>query len=298
MKNRLAFFGILSLGFVLAAIVWSPSLNPFKQGPNAAAAAQPGAQESVTTATQPSVEDLSYLGNRAEHFAKKFPKKRPDTDWRDVLSPLLRDADPKYSHGFEEVLIRDHFQDKEKGFYLDVGCADPELHSTTNYLETVLQWKGIGIDVNSRFAPLWKEKRPNSKFICRAIFDTDGEVLTLYIGGYIRSLDRKLTEAFVRRPENIRTVDVTTITLNTLLEENGIDKIDFLSMDIEGAEMGALRGFDIQKYRPDLCCVETNDVKTVTDYFDSRGYELIQKYRKADKINVYYRPKLPSETAD
>ena len=77
----------------------------------------------------------------------------------------------------------------------------------------------------------------------------------------------------------------------SILEENGIEKVDFLSMNIEGAEPIALRGFDIQRYKPDLCCVEASASQEVLDYFEANGYELIEKYKKVDKINSYFRPK-------
>ena len=88
-----------------------------------------------------------------------------------------------------------------------------------------------------------------------------------------------------------KTIEVETSTLDTLLEQQGVEKLDFLSMDIEGAELAALKGFDIQRFRPSLCCVETAKREAVTEYFESNGYELIEKYLKADKINVYFRPK-------
>lgn len=82
-----------------------------------------------------------------------------------------------------------------------------------------------------------------------------------------------------------------TTTLDTLLEQQGAEKIDFLSMDIEGAELAALKGFDIKRFLPELCCIETSKRDAVVQYFESNGYELIEKYLKADKINLYFRPK-------
>ena len=44
--------------------------------------------------------------------------------------------------------------------------------------------------------------------------------------------------------------------MNKLLERTRVQTIDFLSMDIEGAELAAHNGFDIEKYKPRLVCVE------------------------------------------
>ena len=49
---------------------------------------------------------------------------------------------PLYSVFAEEVIIRDFFQDREGGFYLDVGAAWAVTRSNTYYLEKT--WDGRG----------------------------------------------------------------------------------------------------------------------------------------------------------
>ena len=58
----------------------------------------------------------------------------------------------------------------------------------------------------------------------------------------VSSADKAFTE---RTGANPREVMVPTITLNDLLPKHGLEKIDFLSMDIELSEPKALAGFDI-----------------------------------------------------
>ena len=69
-----------------------------------------------------------------------------------------------YSFWNVELNIRDFFQDRQGGFFVDVGCAWPIKASNTYYLEKHLGWTGIGIDALNDYAAAWKEKRPNSKF--------------------------------------------------------------------------------------------------------------------------------------
>ena len=70
----------------------------------------------------------------------------------------------RYSLFLEEVIIRDFFQDRRGGFFVDVGCAWPVQANNTYYLERHLGWTGIGIDALPDFAPAWEEKRPGSRF--------------------------------------------------------------------------------------------------------------------------------------
>ena len=93
-------------------------------------------------------------------------------------------------------------------------------------------------------------------------------------------------------------VQLVTKTLDTLLQEHGVEKIDFVSLDIEGAELAALRGFDLERYRPELLCIEGAHRDELSEHLSSRGYERIEKYRKVDKINAYFRPAPPGDEND
>ncbi len=248
------------------------------------AASAPHAADRLTPAQR------AAYGNRAGLFNWNPPFARPDIDWRTALSARFADQEPRWSQGFEELVIRDYFQDKKDGFFVDVGCFRPRVNSTTYFLERDLGWTGIGIDAMAKYAPAWKEHRPNAKFLARVVADKDGETVTFHVGKAVNSLDEEMVRDFGGEKKQIQR---TTTTLDTILEEHGVEKVDFLSMDIEGAEPAALQGFDIQRYKPDLCCVEASSGDAVMEYFLAHGYELIEKYRKVDKINSYFRPAQP-----
>ena len=239
-------------------------------------------------------EEQAAYGSRSDFFRLSPPQFRPDLDWRSALSPSLADAEPRWSQGFEELIIRDYFGDRKAGFYVDVGCYEPRESSTTYDLEERRGWKGVGIDVNEAYRESWKLHRPRSTFVHAAVSDTDGEILKLQVAGAFRTLDEEMGQRLIKSmgvADQAEVLEVETSTLNTILEQQGVEKIDFLSMDIEGAELAALRGFDIQRYRPDLSCIETKQHDEVVAYFEANGYELVEKYRKVDKINLYFRPK-------
>lgn len=231
-------------------------------------------------------EEAAAYGDRAAFFENIRPENRPDLRWREALSGPIASENAQWSQGFEELVIRDFFQDKRDGFFLDVGCYLPREMSTTYYLEDRLGWTGIGVDAIAEYEKQWKEHRPNATFVARAVSDKDGDTITLHVAGPIASIEEGVVEQFAGKS---KPREVETITLTTLLEEHGIEKIDFLSMDIEGAEPAALRGFDIQRFKPELCCVESLENDFLNEYFSSNGYELIEKYQRVDKLNSYYR---------
>jgi FkbM family methyltransferase len=211
-----------------------------------------------------------------------------------LAADILGTAKKLYSQWDEELIIRDFFQDRGAGFFVDIGCSEPIKGSTTYYLEKHLGWSGIGVDARAELAPLWLTKRRKSQFFAYIVTDHSGTEDPFYVipGGEAISSTRKQTE-FMGHPVKSEERKVPTITLNDLLERNKVTKIDFLSIDIEGSELHALEGFDIDRFKPELICVEIwpDNRDKLFAYFAAHGYERIDKYRERDIVNWYFRPK-------
>ena len=87
--------------------------------------------------------------------------------------------------------------------------------------------------------------------------------------------------------------EVPTTTLTAVLDQAGINRVDFLSMDIELAEPKALAGFDIARFRPELVCIESHfEVRQqILEYFASHNYVVVAKYLRVDPHNLYFMPR-------
>jgi FkbM family methyltransferase len=197
-----------------------------------------------------------------------------------------------YSQFDEELVIRDFFQDRRGGFFLDVGAADPTVNNTTWYLEKHLDWTGFAVDAVMDYDILWQTQRPRSRFFNYLVTDHAGGPETFYRAG-VRTLsstikDRKWGEQALGAVE----VQVPTMTLTKLLDDHGVTRIDFLSMDIEESEPAALAGFDIERFRPELVCIEAVEriQPQIRAYFDAHGYERIDRYLARDTVNWYFTP--------
>ena len=90
----------------------------------------------------------------------------------------------------------------------------------------------------------------------------------------------------------MKTISVSSITLNDLLAREKIDHIDMMSMDIEGHEPKALSAFDIDRLRPKVVVIEIHGTvrQQLLDYFTRHGYVLQAKYLGADEFNYYFTP--------
>jgi FkbM family methyltransferase len=203
-----------------------------------------------------------------------------------------------YSTFDEELIIRDFFQDRRGGFFLDVGCAGPVKASNTYYLEKHLGWSGIGVDALEEYALEWGKLRPNSRFLTYLVGDESdtSEKFFRSFGVGISSADEEWARGKVHGVEwPTEELQVATITLDDLLDREGVTSIDLLSMDIEGHEPKALAGFDIERFQPELVVIEgqvdPQKQAQVANYFERHGYERIQRYRPFDTVNDYYRRK-------
>jgi FkbM family methyltransferase len=203
-----------------------------------------------------------------------------------------------YSQGNEELLIRDFFQDRRGGFFLDVGASDWKDDSTTALLEERLGWSGIAVDANPEFREGYVQHRPRTRYFTFFVSDKADEKADFYIVDAATKESTGVRERMDLYRQAFgdgvyRKVEVQTTTVNALLDHEKVTKVDFLSLDIEGYEPMALAGFDIDRFRPDLACVEVKGATedAIDGFFAAHGYVEIRKYRLLDAANRYYAPK-------
>jgi len=198
-----------------------------------------------------------------------------------------------WSHGPEEWIIRDFFKDRRDGVFLDVGSADARVGSNTYFLESQLGWSGIAVDALAEYEASYKTYRPRTKFFALFAGDQSDAQATVYVSSQRRessSTSRDFAVAYGGKNVEARTVP--TISLNDLLAQTGVERIDFLSMDIELGEPRALAGFDMRRYRPALVCIEAHAglAQWLLDYFAGQGYALVDDYIHVHNENFFFAP--------
>jgi hypothetical protein len=143
---------------------------------------------------------------------------------------------------------------KRDGYYLDVGSADGVVISNTKLLDT-LGWKGICIDpfptnMETRTCQIFRQpvSRESGKHVR---FRAAGGV-----GGIEDNLNRYKAEDPVARAP---VVDLVTITLDEILAQAKAPQyIDYMNLDIEGAEYDALMGLSLDRYTIASMTIEHN----------------------------------------
>lgn len=208
------------------------------------------------------------------------------------VKPLRRYGPEKFSRHFEEWIVRDYFKDRREGVFLDVGSYHYKDESNTYYLETALGWSGVAIDAVEEFGPDYKAHRPRTKFVAIFASDVPNSKVQFFVpkdNKLIASSSREFTE---RYGEAVAPREVPTTTLNVVMDQAGIKRLDFMSMDIELSEPKALEGFDIDRFQPALVCIEAHpDVRQpILEYFSNHRYIVVGKYLRSDPYNLYFQP--------
>ncbi len=226
-------------------------------------------------------------------FSPKAPEKSALEQPYGLRTGLEQYAPKHFSERNEEIIIRHFFKDRRGGFFLDVGAYHYRDGSNTFYLEKFLNWKGVAIDANGEFAQGYRQNRPRTMFYNFFVSDKSDEKAEFYIvrdPGHLTKSTAVPEFVIGRKTEEVK---VPTITLNDLLAKLDVQKIDFLNIDIELWEPHALAGFDIEKYRPDLVCIEAH--RQVRDqllaYFGAHGYVRLDQYFLFDQRNWYFTPR-------
>lgn len=185
-----------------------------------------------------------------------------------------------YSMESEDLIILKNISGIKNKFFVDVGCYHP-LHINNTFLLYKNGWTGINIDVSDYSIELFKFIRPKDINIVSAISEKNKEV-TLYFQKKISQLTTIKKEVSIKRMQGkINKKVIKSKTLNYVLSNTKYknQKIDFLNIDIEGADFEALKSLDFDIYRPNLICIEidTKDLlnSSIYKYLINLNYEKI-----------------------
>src|SRR6185436_4028782 len=86
-----------------------------------------------------------------------------------------------FSEREEEWLIRDYFQDRPGGVFVDVGANHYKVASKTYYLESKLGWSGLAIEPQREFGDEYGAYRPKTKFLPFFVSDESNHTAKLYL---------------------------------------------------------------------------------------------------------------------
>ena len=113
----------------------------------------------------------------------------------------------------------------------------------------------------------------NVKIVEKAVSDKNNEKVEFFLSDITSINSLSSFDA-----SHNKHIEVETITLDKYLQKEGVvEKIDFLKIDIEGYDLHALRGFNIEKFRPKMILVEYlgYNYENLRSYIEKKGYKTI-----------------------
>jgi hypothetical protein len=186
--------------------------------------------------------------------------------------------------GQDKWVLIHMFPNARSGYFLDVGSGPGTIGSNSKALEE-RGWTGICVDP----FPTQMQGR-TCTMVREVVSNASGQVVRFHtdagLGGIADTLG-KWKEQASKSP----VVELTTVTVGEILERTKAPAfINFLSIDIEGAELQALQGIPFDKYHFGAMAIEHNEEEPkrtdILNFLKSKGYERVHSYRQDD----FYAP--------
>jgi FkbM family methyltransferase len=200
------------------------------------------------------------------------------------------------------------YVDFDEGYFVELGANDGVNQSNSLYFEKYRHWRGLLIEaVPQNFVKCCQNRAQRSSVYCAACvsFEYDQEFVRMVYSNLMSApvsaksdihdprAHAKLGRQFLQKGETNFEFGAVARTLNSLLlEANAPNRIDFLSLDVEGFEQEVLKGIDHQAFRFKYILVECRDIDRMSAYLNECGYSLAEQMSVHDYLFVDV---LPSE---
>ena len=175
---------------------------------------------------------------------------------------------------------------KRDGVFVDVGAYDGVALSNTCYFEKELGWRGLCIEPNPAAYGRLTQNRNCVAINCGVGARADSlEFLKLpgdldLGSGFIQYFDDSSIyndNKFIERvqAEGGEIIKVPVRCFNELLESSQIARVDYLSIDTEGADLEILRSIDFDSFDIQVISIENSCFgDRIITFLSEKGYDL------------------------
>ena len=219
-----------------------------------------------------------------------YPKRDIHIKYEDLEDTLRgQDDQPLYA---EKILKKHNIWDPVKpGFYIEAGAAGGELYSNTLYFEMKYNWTGLLVEPS----PIWwkelKSKNRNA-WILPHCLSTEKKVHLIDFYSFSEDfvdfafmsrtdMDHDFYENFkANHPHALNKLKVQCFPLQAVLKAIELPKVQYFSLDIEGAEYDVLKTIDFNVVDFSVFSIEIEDDNDNVMRLNSGSNEDLHKYLK------------------
>lgn len=162
-----------------------------------------------------------------------------------------------YAQNLEDYTLDLVFHDVAAGTYVDVGGGHPVADNVSMFFY-LKGWRGLVVEPQEGLARAYAGVRPRDVVVSVLAGRQAGTIDFHVVEGM-----HGLSSAVAANAESARTYGARTVTiqkpverLSTLIDKARLPAIDFLKIDVEGAEPDVLAGLDLKCHRPRVILVE------------------------------------------
>ena len=200
-----------------------------------------------------------------------------------------------FSQAGQDKRIKDaFFKNRRDGFFLEIGAFDGVTGSNCLHFEKFMGWDGIAVEPSrTQFDFLRKNRRCLTINKAVGFADATVEFIEVVEGPYmlsgVDSDEFAETKSRLESDKVSRTVSYKVETVSVMEMVNGRSEVDFISLDIEGAELKVLESIDFSALRIHVIAVENNAIGTpiFRQFFDNIGYRYYDSFGHDE---IYFHP--------
>lgn len=162
-----------------------------------------------------------------------------------------------YAQNLEDYHLDLVFGDQPNGTYVDVGGGHP-VADNVSFWFYLKGWRGLVVEPQERLAAIYAGIRPRDHTVSCLAGRSEGETefhVVDKLHGFSTTVRENAAGASQFGAEYV-TVRKPVRTLAALCAEAGLTGIDFLKIDVEGAEADTIAGMDFKRWRPRVVVVE------------------------------------------
>jgi FkbM family methyltransferase len=204
------------------------------------------------------------------------------------MAPII-----SYAQRYEDMHLLRVFGGQASGFYIDIGAGHP-VYDNVSFAFYLRGWSGITVEPNPWLAQLNDAVRPRDRRIQSLVGEKPGEA-TYYLvedfHGLSTTVEGHALKAQSEFGKASQAMRMPVTTLRALCEQYAPTGIDFLKIDVEGAEREVLLGGDWRRFRPKVIVLEALAPVTMAPAWEAWEPLLTaQDYCFAffDSLNRYY----------
>lgn len=161
-----------------------------------------------------------------------------------------------------------HFIEVEKqnetGFFMDIGAYHPTKYSNT-YFFYKKGWRGINIDAKPGSMTKFNQKRPRDINLEMGVaIKSEQKEFYIFKESAFNTFSKLIAQNYQEQGQELLKKEIVTIDRLDNILNNYLpleQKIDFMSIDVEGLDLEVLKSNNWQKYRPRYILIELHAEK-------------------------------------